>query len=275
MSDLDRIEAEAVAAAVGAWGGDVERLKRAVLSLYHAKGGTLTEGEMRALLARLDLPAPPRLGSYVTRAARAGDARVPEKTALHVMPAAAGIAASIEAKPGEALAEARRRLAVVGDLSNLASVLTITAPLTRSVADMGAAAQYAVHRSANEAVMSAAAQAGAKTVFVPERDACVDCIEQGGQTDDDGFELPPLHPWCRCEVQTYDDPDVPLALKREAIRSVLRGFSLPSESEAERLRAAAAMLKKRPQAPESVKAYARRAVAEGRFPRSRQPGGDL
>lgn len=275
MADLDRIEAEAVAAALGSWGGDVDRLKRAALSLYHARGGALTEAEMRALLSRLDLPAAPRLGSYVTRAARAGDARVEARTAVHVAPVAGSVAASIASKPGEALEEAARRLAVVGRLDNLASLLAVTAPLTRSVADMSAAAQYAVHRGANEAVISAAAQVDAKTVFVPERDACTDCIEQGGMTDDDGFEVPPLHPWCRCEVQTYEDPDVPLALKREAVRSVLRGFSLPSESEAERLRAAAAMLKKRPQAPESVKAYARRAVREGGFPRSRRPGGDL
>lgn len=274
MGNLDRVEAEAVAAAVGAWGTDVDRLKRAMLSLYHAKG-SLSEADVRALLSRLDVPAPPRLGSYLVRAARVGDAKVPARTELHVAPVAGAVAESVGQKPSEALGAARTRLAVVGSLDSLASVLTITGPLTRSVADMGAAVQYAVHRGANEAVMSAAREAGAKTVVVPERDACTDCIEQGGQTDDDGFEVPPLHPWCRCEVETYDDPDVPLALKREAVRSVLRGFSLPSESEAERLRAAAAMLKRRPQAPESVKAYARRAVTEGRFPRSRRPGGDL
>jgi hypothetical protein len=198
---------------------------------------------------------------------------VDAKTALHVAPVAGAAAASVAEKPAAALAEARQRLAVVGRLDNLASVMTVLAPLTRSVADMGAAAQYAVHRAANEATIAAAEATDSKTVFVPERDACVECQEQGGQTGDN-FDVPPLHPWCRCEVHTYDDEDVPLALKRESVRSLLRGFSLPSESEAERLRAARKALASKPQAPASVKRYAEDALKRGEFPRSRRPGGD-
>ena len=111
MSRLDKIEREAVAAALGTWGGDVERLKRAVLALWSARGGVLTDSEMRALLTRLDLPKPPDLAPFVTSAAVVGDAAVPGRTAVHVAPLA-GVTASIAAKPSEALTESRRRLAI-------------------------------------------------------------------------------------------------------------------------------------------------------------------
>lgn len=275
MPRLDDIEREAVEAAAGPWSRDVDRLKRAVLALWSARGGVLTGPEVEALLKRLRLPGAVDLAEHVVRAAAVGDARIEGKTAVHVSTAAAAAGATVASKPAEALGVAMQRARILGRVEDLGSVLTVLAPLNRSVADMTAAAEFAVHRSANEAVVSAARQAGSKIVFVPERDACLDCIERSGETGESvASDPPPVHPHCRCEVQGYDDEDVPLALRREAVRSVLRGFSLPSESEAERLRAAAAALRAGAKAPESVKAYARRAVREGRFPRGRRPGGD-
>ena len=270
MPSLADIERAAVKAAVGPWAGDVARFRTALLAMWHARGGQLDAAEVRVLLGRLQAPGAASLAAEMQAAATLGDARVAGATAVAASTTAAAAAAGIAAKPNAALLTAQARL-VVGRFDDLGTVLTVLAPLNRSVSEMTAGASFAVHRSANEAVASAAAQTGAKVVFVPERDACLECTGHAGDTGSAAtVEPPPIHPNCRCELHTYDDPEVPKALKREAVRSVLRGFSLPSESEAERLRAASALLARRPVAPASVQAYARRAIREGHFPRGRR-----
>lgn len=95
---------------------------------------------------------------------------------------------------------------------------------------------------------------------------------------------PPLHRWCRCRLMLWfghdtqaaaaalpegartAHVDMPAALKREAVRSILRGFSLPSESERLRLWAAERALARKLVAPKSVKQYARAAIRRGRWP---------
>ena len=206
-----------------------------MLALWSAKGQSLTAAEVAALVSRLDAkPKTVAAAQLLLPAAVLGDGRVKTKTAVHASSDAEKVLKSTAKKPKAAVTEALRRARVV-PLDSLSGVLAVLGPLTKSAADMRGAASYAVHLSANEATVSAAAQVEAKVVFVPERDACLECTEMAGATGDD-IELPPLHPHCRCEVQPYDDEDVPKALKREAVRSVLRGFSLPSESEAARLR---------------------------------------
>jgi hypothetical protein len=124
-------------------------------------------------------------------------------------------------------------------------------------------------------------------VWVAERDGCLACAAYSGEVDrGNGFregltygdrplktgpvEGPPLHPNCRCGLLVWDPnrpgPQVPAALKREARRSVVRGWSLPSESEASRLRAADRLLRSGAGLPKSVEAFGRRAVLRGRFP---------
>lgn len=270
MARLDDVEREAVEAAVGRWGRDVDRLKRSVVALWSARGGVLTGAELRALVNRLDLPPAADLTGHLVKASTIGDAVVKGKTAVHSSTVAATVAAGIAPKAVKARQDALKR-AAVARAENLADVLTVLAPLTRSVATMTGDAEFAVHRARNEAVISAAAQVGAKLVFVPERDACLQCIARSGDTGRAATDdPPPLHPHCRCELEDYDDEAVPKALKREAVRSVLRGFSLPSESTAERLRAARTMLGRNPDAPASVKAYAREALRKGKFPRGRK-----
>jgi len=63
---------------------------------------------------------------------------------------------------------------------------------------------------------------------------------------------------------------LPEALKREARRSVARGFSLPSESEAQRLAATDRLLREGAGLPKTVEAAARRAVDRGGYPRGRK-----
>jgi hypothetical protein len=143
------------------------------------------------------------------------------------------------------------------------------------------------------------AQRGSQVLmWVPERDACVRCLRMAGMrllsardqfpgglsydpaqdtTDAPAIPGPPLHPNCRCELQLVARGASELAsqaLRREADRSILRGFALESESDATRRRAAAALLASGVQAPASVKADARKRLRSGAEPFGRAvPGG--
>lgn len=129
------------------------------------------------------------------------------------------------------------------------------------------------------------------SVWRAERDACVHCLAYQGHTDTgsgypkgltfgdtpikDGIvHRPPLHPNCRCtQSLVHKDVVAPLskALKREAKRSVLRGWSRPSESEAARLKAAKRLVSQGNTLPKSVNAYAEAAIRAGEFKRGRTP----
>lgn len=173
------------------------------------------------------------------------------------------------------------------------------------------AAAWAVNAAAAEAVIVEADRIGAELVWLAERDACVACLAYSGETttaggsfpvgltygdkpvrpwpDPDFLPGPPLHNRCRCRLMIYFGHDTkaataalpqgwrsahvsyPAALRREADRSILRGWSLPSESERTRLRAAERLLLKGVKAPKTVKEYARRAVRRGGWPSRRVP----
>lgn len=268
MADsLEDVERKTVEAVAGKWSREVEAFRRALLARWSANGQSLTPAEVRALASKLDTsPAQVNAAKALLPAAALGDARVKAKTKVQ-LPSKAAVKAltGAQAKPRAAVAESLTRAAGL-DLGTVAGVLGVLGPLGASVNAMKGAASYAVNAAANEALASAAEQADEKVVFIAERDACVDCITRGGDTGEAALtDPPPLHPWCRCELGTYDDPAVPLAMKRESVRSVLRGFSLPSESNAARLRAAQQMLRKGPVAPASVKRYAAAAIKSGKF----------
>jgi len=82
---------------------------------------------------------------------------------------------------------------------------------------------------------------------------------------------PPRHPHCRCQVCIWlgsapGQPDLPERLRHEAARSVLKGWSLPSESNRVRLRAAEKLLAAGGRGlPRSVQEEAAKAVARGTF----------
>lgn len=131
-------------------------------------------------------------------------------------------------------------------------------------------------------------------LWVPERDACRHCLAYAGEFEklNEGFaegltfgdkpltpsawgggqiRKPPIHPHCRCDIVPYDSArDIgPVtqaeALKREAQRSILRGWALDSESQPARLRAAERLLRADPAMPATVKDIARRALRRGGF----------
>lgn len=124
-------------------------------------------------------------------------------------------------------------------------------------------------------------------IWQPERDACVRCLKYAGRfrdrretfqgglsfdphaptpARDDRIAGPPLHPHCRCELEIIPRHAAAAnseALKREAERSVLKGWALPSEGDAARKRAAEELLVSGVIAPKTVIAETRRRLRAG------------
>lgn len=164
----------------------------------------------------------------------------------------------------------------------------VLSPIFKAANSTTAKVSTQINAAANEAALLVGEAVDQPMVWVAERDACVYCLGLAGKVvrkagDDfpradlyaDGktaeavVQRPALHPHCRCLVEVLADQSYAVALEREAQRSILRGFSLRSESQAVRVRAAARLLGRDPVAPKSVKEYAARAVKAGRFPRGR------
>lgn len=119
-------------------------------------------------------------------------------------------------------------------------------------------------------------------IFQPERDACVRCLKYAGRFRAPGetfqaglsfdpnapkpdkkerIDGPPIHPHCRCNLEVIPVKSAPsnsAALKREAERSVLKGWALDNEANATRRRAAQALLDSNVIAPKTVLAETRR-----------------
>jgi hypothetical protein len=152
-----------------------------------------------------------------------------------------------------------------------------------------------VNRTAAIAAELSARALGAEgVIWVSERDACVHCIGLAGEVARFGEPFPafspyaekplawrgyngrpPRHPNCRCRLIPWDGGDETVdALKREAERSVARGWSLPTESNAARLRALNRLLQSPTlRLPPSVIRRARAALQQGNFPQGRDfPG---
>lgn len=207
----------------------------------------------------------------------------------------------VRAAAADADRKARERLRAAGlvltGARNRADVVAGLALAQKAPQGIEATARWGVNRAQSAGVATVAEVMDESLLWVGERDACVHCLAYFGQVAKAGFPFPggltfgakplsvdpvpspPLHPNCRCRIIVWR-PEwgemYPAALKREARRSIARGFSLPSESEGVRLRAADRLLNRGAQLPESVKAYARQAVKKGKFPRGRNfPGGTV
>jgi hypothetical protein len=128
-------------------------------------------------------------------------------------------------------------------------------------------------------------------LWVSEADACVRCLAYTGRsapvgepfpgglswdprqrrTSAPAVDGPPLHGHCRCrtvpwrEAWTTTGTPFPLALQREAHRSIAYGAARPSESRAARLRAVRELLRTEPDLLPAVEARARAALRTGRF----------
>lgn len=192
------------------------------------------------------------------------------------------------------------RLLVTSRLNPMQMMLTGFAAVTQGmksadsvVSRVAAANAFHITRAASDGTKAVADVTGSARVWVAERDACVHCAAYAGATTTvDVFPTglsfgdkpiiprgpltgPALHGHCRCSTTLIDPANdtIPAALKREAKRSVLRGFSLPSESEQTRVRAADRLLSQFPGLPNTVEQYAERAVKRGKFPTRDVPPG--
>lgn len=157
---------------------------------------------------------------------------------------------------------------------------------------------YELTRAATEGVLDVAKDQGTQVMWVAERNGCLHCLAYSGATTNPSgtpskgfpegltfadrplnpptpFVGPPLHPRCRCTLELFDPRDQAIAdgLKREARRSVLRGWAHESESGPAKVRAADRLLMTASgqDMPKSVKAVARKAVDQGGFPDDNTP----
>lgn len=192
--------------------------------------------------------------------------------------AAKGIVRGLDKAGRDALAMAQKLARANADLD------AIVAPLSAHANRIKGRVTEAVNMAGNEGSTAIADAADLPTVWVAETNACVRCLKYSGRVANPGktfpggltygrpkaatngpLKHPPLHPHCRCTVEPLRSREYAAALRREADRSVLRGFSLESESMGTRIDATERLLKTEVKAPKSVIQYAHTAVRRGEF----------
>ena len=159
----------------------------------------------------------------------------------------------------------------------------VLAPVSAAKNSLEMSVAALVNAAGNAGATALADAAGKSTVWVAEVNACVTCLAYSGIVAKPGKDFPagltygkrstvaepvrhpPAHPRCRCTIEVLNAPEYAEALRREADRSVLRGFSLESESMGTRLDAAQRLVERGVDAPKTVIAYAKRAVKDGTF----------
>ena len=182
---------------------------------------------------------------------------------------------------------------LVNQGTGYADVMQGVAAANLAVTDLDRAARWMTNREVNNGTYQVADVIDAGLLWVAERNACVHCLAYSGVLAEPGnafppdltfgttpltpwpngiLDRPPLHVNCRCRITPWQGSgsggttfSLPDALKREAQRSITKGWSLPSESEAVRLKAADDLLKRGTDLPPSVQQVAERAIARGRF----------
>lgn len=208
------------------------------------------------------------------------------------------VRAAVVSAERNALVQIRRAGAALRLATSPMDVQTALRTADLAVQSVATGAEFAVNTAANAVPVRLATRLGQELVWVAERDACVVCLALSGDVIDPnqgqafdefatfdtrpappvwppGMPLlrPPRHPHCRCMVQVWNGALVggfyswPMRLKHEALRSVVKGWSLPSESNAARLRAAERILRngQASQLPKSVQAEGEHAIAARKF----------
>lgn len=203
--------------------------------------------------------------------------------------------ALIKATPQTAQAHLDAAAKLLNKASTGLDLQDALAEASRAVTAADTGTRYLTNHVAGDAARQVAVHLGEKLLWVAERDACLVCLALAGHIADPaegiGFDetatyaatpapdiwppgmplmRPPRHPRCRCQVCVWlgsapGRPDLPSALKREAARSVLKGWS-KSDSNRQRLAAAGQLLNHGGAGlPKSVQTAAAHAVASGRF----------
>ena len=294
--ELAAIEARLVAEGdVGGWLAIARRLR-----------DTLDESPEQVASFVLGL-APPRVRVELDAAIDAAfqvavsdSRRIVDTAAAVTVVAAAGTLAALSARPSESVrqlaagAQSRAALAVV-TAQRLAragvAAETIAAPILGDARSLAGVSSDVIARGGGEGAAAVAEAADVPLVWIAETNACVICLALSGTIARPGrsfdasatygssappvlggeLNTPPRHPFCRCTVEPAVSTEFASTLRREADRSVLRGFSLESESMTTRVQAADRLLERGVDAPKSVQTFARRAVRDGKFPTRDRP----
>lgn len=283
---LLELERRLLSDAAGKWLADIAEIKR----LYALDSPTLA-AFIRGLAPSLDVAAVQAgvLEAYGVGANYAGITAFADKSLSEAQKLAVGQAASyapasimhgldkLAPDADGALAKALKLLQAGATIESVLAPLLGNGTATRArIIDL-------VHGAGAKATLNVAKAADKPVVWVAERDACVRCLAHSGHyvevgqpfppglsygrlSLDDVVGGPPLHPHCRCHLEVLNDPAYAAALRREADRSVLRGYSLESEPMSVRVDAAKRLVESGVDAPKSVIAVATRAVKNGRFP---------
>lgn len=227
----------------------------------------------RELLALPPIPAD-QLRAAVEAAYRTGARQAYREAGLPPQPVALpvddGIGESLARAVVEALDAADRaaQLAQATSRGTPATIGRIVAVAGQGANAVERTVRTLVNERANQAVIAAAEQVGAKALWINELGACVTCLSLAGHvvepgdlfdsastfgikpliwTPDGGLTAPPRHPSCRCRVTLWfgdmaGKTALPEILQREAERAVLNGWALSSESNSVRAQAAARLL---------------------------------
>lgn len=255
---------------------------------------------------RIDWPTEDQLAATPRRPGRAIRRDWPTVDVDPVLDATTkDIIAAVDDDVRKHLATAEKALdKVEGDTFTAVTDALMPAQTSLQVAEQ--ATTYTVNAASTAGIVSVAANLPDEDVqllWVAERDACVHCLAYAGEVINmhESFPValtfgkkplvpwpeplwlsgPPLHPNCRCRLSVWlghaegaPGPTLPEVLKREAQRSILKGWSTETESERVRLAAADRLLARGVNAPKSVKTYARTAIKRGRFPSRTVPSGN-
>ena len=287
-ADLARLEAKVLDAAAGGWLAAIDEI-RALLAaespLVRARILALVAPDVdSALLRGVKAALGLGIGDAAALVNQLGRRKLDTLGAIKATPspAAKALAGGLTVAGRDALAIARK-LTAAGDL------LAATAPLFAHAAKVRRQTTDGLNLAANQGVTSVADAAGVPTVWQAETNACVHCLAYSGIYAQPGKSFPggltygaksyhldpvatpPRHPNCRCTVEPLFSLEYAAALRREADRSVLRGFSLEGESMKVRIEAAERLVAKGVDAPKSVVAYSRKSVAAGKFPTRGRP----
>ena len=288
---LYELEQAVVARSVGQWKEDVEKVKKAILIRISQADTTdlsVLVPEIMELLDSLNVPVgmsqealdgvleAHAFGKGVV--ASAVDGKQPK---IKVSKNSQDAVGNLRIDALAALQQAKDNLdkGLIG--KGAQSITTALAPLYQNPAKAEAAVTWAVNNSANSAVSKLSLKMGESFVWISERNSCVHCLAYSGQRSTaTGFPKdltfgakplnpfggtlphPPLHPFCRCTIEPGITDEYADALKREAVRSVLKGFKMDSESDKVRIEAAKRLLAKDPVAPASVKKYAKKSIKD-------------
>lgn len=280
----------------------------ALSSMIREAGGSVTkslagvhEGAVKAMNGAMDDAMKLALGQAATLVEGASGEKAP-KVSLPDPPAQAKADAQAA---GKAVSQARDaakkmlnpttvlRLGLRGLLAPLATARSALTTLSRMISTNVVRSVDNVQKAAAKALPD---DGGPKLeVWIASRDACARCSAYAGEIIASGKSFPgglswdpktreknapavrpPLHPNCRCKTVPWKaswakpgQVSLPEAARREAERSIARGFSLPSESNASRVRALKELLKTNPQLPKTVLAAAKKAAESGTFPKGR------